>query len=113
MRTLAAKNRVVMALLGALVPASGCGGGGDGAAAADLSVLPADLVLADLKAPGYPVGPYGAAVDDVLPNFTFQGYFSPTRTTGLASEESFGEVSFEMMRASGAKVAIVQLAAFW
>ena len=101
-----------------LVALAACGGGGgDSTPPADMSVLPPDLVLADLKDPTYPAGPYAAAGNvnpgDILPDFTFQGYFSPTATTGLAKTQVFGEVTFGMLRDSGAKYAILNLTAFW
>ncbi len=76
-----------------------------------------DMALSPDLAGGYPAGPYGASGSvnpgDTLPNLTFQGYWSPTRTTGLASEEPYGAVTFEQLHNSGAKYAIVMLAAFW
>lgn len=79
----------------------------------DLAVLPPDLLLVDMKAPEYPVGSFGGEVNKLIPNLTFQGYWNPTATTGLATETPFGEVTFEMARKSGAKYALVQLGAFW
>ena len=82
-------------------------------APADMAVLPPDLTLVDLKAAGYPAGPTGPNIGDVVPDFTFQGFWSPTKTTGLASTETWGEVNFDMLRTSGAKYALIQTAAFW
>lgn len=116
------QDRVAGALaqgaIGALALATmACGGGGTGAAPADLSVLPPDLVLADLKDSTYPPGPYAQEGNvnpgDVLPDFTFQGYFSPTGTMGLVSSQTYGEVTFGMLHDSGAKYAILGLGAFW
>ena len=70
---------------------------------------PADLVAP----PGYPAGPYGNEVGDVLPNFTFRGYWAPTQTTGLASTQPLEMISFDRVRTSGAKLALIELAAFW
>ena len=79
--------------------------------------LSIDLILADLKDQSYPAGPYAQAgnvnVGDVLPDFTFQGYFSPNSTMGLANAKPYGEVTFGMLHDSGAKYAIVVLSAFW
>lgn len=94
-----------------------CGNGGPVATPADMAVLPPDLILADLKDQSYPAGPYAQAgnvnVGDVLPDFTFQGYFSPNSTMGLANAKPFGEVTFGMLHDSGARYAIVVLSAFW
>ena len=106
-----ALGRAAAAML-AVTVAAACGSTGS-SGTPDMAVLPPDLVLADLKAPDYPAGPYGASAGDVLPNFTFKGYWSPTSTTGLSSSQTFGEVSFDMLRTSGAKYAIVALSAFW
>src|SRR5262249_5286573 len=99
----------------ALAALSACGST-NGDTSSDMTVLP-DLVLADLKDRTYPAGPYAQAgavnLGDVLPNFTFQGHWSPMKATGKASEEPFGEVSFGMMHDSGKRYALVQLAAFW
>lgn len=62
---------------------------------------------------GYPAGPYGSAVGDVLPNFTFQGYFSPESTSGLSSSQPFGVVTFDQLRTSGKKYAFIHLEATW
>ena len=99
----------------AALTGSGCGGGGMEGAQSDLAPSPAppDIAVLDLKPPGYPAGPYGADPGSVLPNFTFRGYWSPTKTTGLANSESFGEVTFDALRTSGHRFAIVQLSAFW
>lgn len=101
----------------ALATLAACGGGGTGEAQADLSVLPPDLILADLKDSTYPPGPYAEQGNvnsgDVLPNFTFQGYYSPTGTMGLVSTQTFGEVSFGMLHDSGARYAILNLTAYW
>ena len=51
----------------------------------DMAALPPDLVLADLKSPNYPAGPYSTDDGGVLPNFTFRGFFSPARTDGVAT----------------------------
>jgi hypothetical protein len=77
---------------------------------ADLAQAPA----ADLAQPaiGYPPGPYGGTVGDVLPNFTFQGYWSPTKTTGLATTQPFGAVTLDMARTSGARYGMIFLAGF-
>lgn len=95
-------------LLGALL-AMGCGSGsgdnGNPQTPADMAQLPPDM--------SYPAGPYGPDVDSVLPNLTFQGYFSPSKTSGLASDEKFGTVTFDMLRGTGAKVAVMQIAAYW
>ena len=119
--------RLAMAAL-ALAAASGCTPGTGPAVADDLSmepvppdmtVLPPDLSGSDLKDHDYPAGPYAQSgnpnVGDVLPDFTFQGYWSPTATTGLASGNGaqFGEITMGMLHDSGAKYAILNLSAFW
>src|SRR5439155_8280241 len=104
--------RSVMAVL--LLLAAGCGGGGggsaiisfgptDGGAAGDMPRVSTDQgpPPPDLIVDRYPAGPYGPNVGDVLPNFTFQGYWSPTATMGLASNEPYGDVTFDMLRKSG------------
>lgn len=85
-----------------LVPA--CGGGGGAAGPSDMALAPPDLA--------YP-GPTGPNIGDIVPDFEFQGYWSPGRTSGLASTNAWGKVDFDMMRNSGSKYAIVQTAAIW
>ena len=114
----AAAFALVLALVLAPVLATvGACGAGVTPVTPDLSVLPPDLVLADLKDPGYPAGPFAQAGNvnpgDVLPDFTFHGYWSPNATTGKASSQTFGEVTFGMLHASGARYAIINLSAFW
>jgi hypothetical protein len=77
----------------------------DGATTPDAAPADAD--------PGYPPEPYGNRAGRVVPNFTFNGYWAPTRTTGLSREEEFGEVTFDMIRRSGARFAMIQLGAYW
>ena len=85
----------------------------------DLTALPPDLLGLDLKDNGYPAGPYAQSGSvqpgDVLPDFTFMGYWSPTATTGLANANNapFTEITFGMLHDSGAKYAILNLSAFW
>ena len=94
--------------------AQGDAGGGDdlsSLAVADLAVSP-DLTPGTLPN-GYPAGPYGTGVGDTIDDFTFQGYFSPTRTTGLASAETYGPITFNQMRkAPGTKVMLFWFAGF-
>ena len=103
----------------ALATLTACGGAGDGTPPGpeDMAVLPPDLILADLKDSTYPAGPYAQSgsvnLGDVLPDFTFQGYWSPTLTTGVARTQPFGEVTLGMMHDSGARFAILNLSAFW
>ena len=102
----------------AMAALAACGGNNATTPApSDMSVLPPDLILSDLKDKDYPPGPYsqggGLSAGDVLPDFTFQGYFSPNTTTGKATAQPFGEVTFGMLRDSGAKYAILNLTAFW
>ncbi len=86
---------------------AGCSASGDATPADDGSGnLPQDFAsAADLAPPadfatvnGYPAPPYGPNVGDVIPDFTFQGYFSPTATTGLASAQTFGPIAFDQVR---------------
>jgi hypothetical protein len=79
--------------------------GQDAAAASDAA--------ADSGIAAYPAGPYGNQVGEVIPNFTFQGFFSPSRTTGLASAETWGAVSMDQFRRTGAKYLVIELGAFW
>ena len=65
----------------------------------------------DLSRP-YPPGPYGSDVGSTAPNLKFQGYFSPRRIQGLATADPYGEVSFDQLRTSGAKYALIVLAGF-
>jgi hypothetical protein len=116
-------NATVGALALAAFAACSSGGGNHGGntdpGPGDLAVqpLPPDLLGLDLKDSTYPPGPYaqagGVNQGDVLPDFTFQGYWSPNTTTGKASSQTFGEVTFGMLHASGARYAIVNLSAFW
>ena len=78
-----------------------------------MAEVPPDMTEVDMVAPGYPAGPYGTSAGEVLENLTFKGYFSPTKTTGLAKELPFGDVSLNQLRTSGAQVALIQLAALW
>ena len=93
----------------------GCSmGGGTAEPMPDLTMLP-DLTPADLKAVGYPEGPYGPAIGDTVPNFALQGYFAPAQTTGLVKDapNMFGEVNLDMVRtAPGAKYAMLFLAGY-
>src|SRR5258706_7244802 len=88
-----------------------------GVAGCDSCAGPAPRDLAppppDLSPPPYPAGPYGNAVGDTLPNFAFDGYWSPTATSGLASAQPYGQITFDQIRNSGAKFALIHLAAFW
>jgi len=86
---------------------AGCSASGNTPAPDDGSGnLPQDFAMApDLSPPpdlatvnGYPIPPYGPNLGDVVPDFTFQGYFAPTRTTGLASMETFGPIAFDQVR---------------
>jgi hypothetical protein len=93
-----------------VLAAVGCGGGAaveqpDLMVEPDLAQLPPDLA-------GYPAGPYSGEVDGIPENFTLQGFFSPTRTTGLASAEPFGDLTFDQVRRSGARYALVFTAGF-
>ena len=107
----------------ALALARACGTGGTGGGTlsppdmAMAPLLPPDLLGLDLKDSTYPAGPYGQSgsvnTGDVLPDLTFQGYFSPTATTGKANTQPFGEVTFGMLHDSGARYAILNLSAFW
>ncbi|MBI5516372.1 MAG: hypothetical protein HY909_21485 [Deltaproteobacteria bacterium] len=65
--------------------------------------------------PGYPPGPYGGRVGNTLPNFTYQGFWNPTAVMGLARDTEAGitEVTFDMVRRSGARFALIQLGAYW
>src|SRR5262245_36489071 len=85
--TSAAVGALAMATLAA------CGGSTGDAPAPDMAVLPPDLILADLKDTTYPPGPYAEAgnvnIGDVLPDFTFQGFWSPTETMGLSKNQPF------------------------
>jgi hypothetical protein len=118
------KPKFCFAGLAGLALIAGCGnsdntmnGGGD-----DLSQSPPDLAMAtgdltvvpDLTPPaetGYPAGPYGTTIGSVAPDFRFKGYFSQA-TTGLATAVPYADVSYNTMRTSGAKYALVMLAGF-
>ena len=95
-----------------LALAVGCGGGGDSTPPADMATPPDMTQPADMV-PVYPPEPYGPNIGDTLQNFTFQGYWSPTDTTGLASAKTFGPVTYDMLRTSKAKYALIELAAYW
>lgn len=108
---------LVAGLTVAACSGAGSGGGGEVAPIVDMAPLPPDLFGADLKDSDYPRGPYGKSGSvqngDVLPDFSFQGYFSPTATTGRSSSMPFGEVTFGMLHDSGKRYALIHLAAFW
>ncbi len=94
-----------------------CSAGGQ-APIPDMTVLPPDLSLADLKDSTYPAGPFGDPRNglqpgDVIPDFTFQGYFAPMQTTGLASGSAFREVTLGMIHDSGARFALLEIGAFY
>ena len=90
----------------------GCGGGDQQQVLPDLTALP-DL-SGDLKAPDYPTGPFGPDIGNVLPDFTFQGYWAPDGTEANSTTMPFGEVNFDMVRAApGKRYAMVMLAAYW
>jgi hypothetical protein len=109
-----------------LAPLAACGGNTE-VVSFDLGmVVTSDLTMAPLvdtafvapefdlaAAPGYPPGPYGTAVGNVVPNFTFQGYWAPGQVTGLASAEPISTVTFDRIRTSGKRYALIELAAFW
>ena len=79
----------------------------------DIAELPPDMSR-DLSRAMYPSGPYGGTVGNVVDNFKFQGYFSPSKTSGLASTETFGEVSWDMLRMTpDAKYLMIHMAAYW
>ncbi len=80
--------------------------GADGGATADAAAPEASVAA-------YPAGPYGNQIGDVIPNFTFQGFFAPSRTMGLASAETWGPVSMDQFRRTGAKFLVIELGAFW
>ena len=106
-------------LLAALLLAAACGNTAAVPAPDDLTMLPAlpDLLGVDFKDSDYPPGPYAQSgnvnTGDVLPDLTFQGYWSPTATTGLAKTQPFGEITFGMLHHSGARYAVLNLTAFW
>ena len=60
----------------------------------------------------YPAGPYGGGVGDVVPNVSLQGYWSPTKTTGLATSELYATITFDQMRRSGAKYALIHMVGY-
>jgi hypothetical protein len=95
-----------VAALGMLTMA--CSAGGPDATPPDLAPPPPDLTYV------YPAGPYGGNLGDTQPDFTFQGYFSPDATNGLATAKPFGTVTFDMLQqVPGKRYAMVMLAGFW
>ena len=78
----------------------------------------AGLPGADLSGgpPGYPAGPYGTNVGDVLRNHTFKGWFTPNATSGLATDAANGavyaDVPFDDARKSGKSHMLVMFAGF-
>ena len=61
----------------------------------------------------YPEGPYGNAVDKVLADEEFAGYFR-TETTGLASEATYGPLKFsELRNKATVKYALIHYSAYW
>jgi hypothetical protein len=66
-----------------------------------------------MTAPGYPAGPFGPQIGDTIPNFTFAGYYRPNKSSGIATEATFGQLSFDQIRQSGAKYALISLSAAW
>jgi hypothetical protein len=99
---------------------AGCSASGNSSTDDASGNLPDFANAADFSAPpdiatvnGYPAPPYGPNVGDVVPDFTFQGYFSPTATTGLASAQTFGPVVFDQVRKTpGAKYMLFWFAGF-
>jgi hypothetical protein len=77
-----------------------------------MTAAPPDLAGTPNPPPGYPAGPYGNQVGSVVPNFAFPGYFAGTMTTGLASAQTYGTVSFDQARTSGAKLMLTMFAGF-
>lgn len=106
-------QRITSATVALLAAACGAGGGKIVEAPPDLAVQPPDLAVFDMKAPDYPAGPFGGDEGKIMPNFTFQGYFNPEATGGLAKTRPYGEVTFDDLRKTGKKYALVQLSAFW
>ncbi len=75
----------------------------------------AQMVAPDMSQASYPSGPYGAEVGKVIDNLKFQGYFSPSKTSGLAKTgTAYGEVSLDALRTvPSAKYLMIHLAAYW
>ena len=71
------------------------------------------MAAADPGPLAYPAGPYGGQVGGVVDNFSLGGYFNPSTTTGLANGAAFDLFTFDQIRTSGAKYALIQLAAYW
>ena len=110
--------RRLLGLCAASTIAVGCsssGDGGDLSVPRDLSAL-LDLSVADHRAPadlGYPGGPYDAFVGTTLPDFQFPGYYVGLDTSALADTHPFGTTTFDQIRGSGARYAMLMLADFW
>jgi hypothetical protein len=114
MRRILRHAGVASSVLSGLLVAA-CSGGGEGfPRQPDLTMAP-DLApsSSDMKDNDYPPGPYGSNIGDTLPDFTFQGYWSPQQTQGRSNVGKFGEVTFGMMHRSGAKYALIELGAFY
>ena len=108
-------HKMLRALIAAGVGVAGCSGAGGVGDGVDLAMPLADLAEPPDLVPPYPVGPYGGEIGKVMPNYTFEGYWNPTATKGLATDppSKFGTVTMEMMRNTGAKYGLVMLAGFW
>ena len=100
------------ALVGVMVLGVACGGAsvpgdaGSVQAPADMAVLPPDMVYV------YPPEPYGVDEGTVVQDFSWMGYFS-TAASGLSTGQTFGTVTFDQFRQSGAKYLFVSAGAFW
>lgn len=71
---------------------------------------------ADVQTPadtgdGYPAGPYGTAVGEVLGDMRFEGFVNPT-AQGLASARPYVSTSMAALRGQGRGYAVVFVAEF-
>lgn len=82
----------------------------------DASAAPPDVASPDGAPPddahqGYPAGPYGSAVGQVVADLAWEGYVNDAHER-VSTELPFGPTSMGAVRATGAPFALVHLSGF-
>ncbi len=80
-------------------------------ALADLSGAPSSSDLAGMMG-GYPAGPYGNTVGQIIPPLVWEGYVDPAADV-IATTEPYGNYSMDDLRQSGKPYAIVHVSDFY